>query len=422
MTDGNIIGLAAITEVRPDGQKVTACAVEYDCIIDNSRLTKNDFSVVDRFATPQYFNVAMCRGGGITDSPRTVIRIYANTEPDISAKGENGRYVIIELSPDDESAATVYLLGYEWSSLAHMKQICLHVTQNRAISTENGGVCLIPEWNIFNNRTINKVVDDFMQFEFKGLKYNLFIPENYDRTKSYPFVQFIADSWGLGSEHGISLAQGIGGIVWALPEEQAKHECFVVVPQFEGPRLCDDDWSVSEDLEKDIELLDHLMNEYSIDRNRVYTTGQSMGFLAGCELNIRYPDLFAASLMVSGFWNPNTMTALQDQNIWFFVSSGDTRAYENTSAAIDNIEASGTKVSRYYWNGNENKEILNAKARKAASEDCNIKYTIFDKDSTVPAAATVKNEATNHRGVWQLVYDLEAVRDWLFTNKRKPMK
>jgi predicted peptidase len=187
-----------------------------------------------------------------------------------------------------------------------------------------------------------------------------------------------------------------------------------LAPQFDGPRLCDDDWSVSPDLVKTKELLDHLMKTYSIDPRRVYTTGQSMGYLAGCELNIRYPDFFAGSLMVSGFWNPGRMACLGNKNMWFFVSEGDTRAYINTISAVENIEKTGAKVGRYRWDGRLGKAELERLAKLASDDGCGIKLTVFDRDSTVPVTATINNEATNHRGVWQLVYDLEAVRDWLF--------
>jgi predicted peptidase len=50
-----------------------------------------------------------------------------------------------------------------------------------------------------NDKAINLAVDDFQQFEFTDpstgvvLKYNLFIPENYDPNISYPMVMFIHD-------------------------------------------------------------------------------------------------------------------------------------------------------------------------------------------------------------------------------------
>lgn len=418
METGRIMGVTAITDVFPDGQKVIACAIEYSCAIKNDELELDTFTVEDKLIVPQYLQIASCVNGGFVNSLRTITRIYANTEPDVAKEGRDGKYVVIELSRFDLAAGTVCLTGIEWNSRAHMKPVRLYVSQKREIMGVDGTVCPIPECQVFNNKTVNHVVDDFRQLEYQGLKYNLFVPKDYDPSKKYPLVQFIVDAWGLGHDQTITLAQGIGGVVWARPEEQAKHECFVVAPQFEEVRLCDDDWSVSDEVEKDKKLLDYLLDTWSIDRDRVYTTGQSMGYLSGCELNIRYPDFFAASLMVSGFWNPERMRALKDQTMWFLVSEGDTRAFENTSAAMANIEADGGEVARFHWDARKAKSELNRLVREAAKDPRKLKFTTFVKDSTVAPYMTVCNESSNHRGGWDLVYDLEEVRNWLFTNKR----
>ncbi|MGH1554443.1 alpha/beta hydrolase-fold protein [Streptomyces sp. L7] len=45
-----------------------------------------------------------------------------------------------------------------------------------------------------------------------------------------------------------------------------------------------------------------MTQQYSIDRKRRYTTGQSMGAMMSLGLNIKYPDLFAAAFIVAGQW------------------------------------------------------------------------------------------------------------------------
>lgn len=60
--------------------------------------------------------------------------------------------------------------------------------------------------------------------------YNLYIPRNYDKTRTYPLVMFIADSSVVGRETTAPLTQGYGGLIWATAAEQAKHASFVLVP------------------------------------------------------------------------------------------------------------------------------------------------------------------------------------------------
>ena len=78
----NVLGVTAIAEVFPDGQKITAAVVEFDREIDTRPLSPSQFSVRDR----------------------TVTKAYANVKPARSAKGENGKYVVIELSLEDAEA------------------------------------------------------------------------------------------------------------------------------------------------------------------------------------------------------------------------------------------------------------------------------------------------------------------------------
>ena len=48
-----------------------------------------------------------------------------------------------------------------------------------------------------------------------SVTYNLFLPEGYDASQSYPMVVFIADSSCAGSDAERSLTQGLGALVWA---------------------------------------------------------------------------------------------------------------------------------------------------------------------------------------------------------------
>ncbi|MEU9448655.1 hypothetical protein [Streptomyces sp. NPDC048277] len=59
-----------------------AVALEYDAEIDTSKLSKSTFTVAGR----------------------TVTKVYANTGVALADRGSDGRYVIVELSPDDSDA------------------------------------------------------------------------------------------------------------------------------------------------------------------------------------------------------------------------------------------------------------------------------------------------------------------------------
>ena len=68
---------------------------------------------------------------------------------------------------------------------------------------------------------IKSEVSKFQTFVFNDaesdvvIEYNLYIPESYDETKTYPLVMFIPDSSLLDKGLEASLTQGWGGVIWA---------------------------------------------------------------------------------------------------------------------------------------------------------------------------------------------------------------
>ena len=109
-----------------------------------------------------------------------------------------------------------------------------------------------------------------------SLQYQLYIPDDYDANQSYPLIQFIPDSSVVGKGTDAVLTQGWGGLIWATDAEQAKHPAFVVVPIF-TETIVDDNHNHSGQIDVAMRMLQALTETYSIDTNKIYTTGQSMG-------------------------------------------------------------------------------------------------------------------------------------------------
>jgi predicted peptidase len=105
-----------------------------------------------------------------------------------------------------------------------------------------------------------------------------------------------------GHEVTATLTQGVGATIWATPEEQAKHPCFVVAPQY-PVQITNDQSQTNEYLDITVDLIHQIAKEYSVNTNKMYTTGQSGGCMMSIALDIKYPDLFAASMLVAGQWD-----------------------------------------------------------------------------------------------------------------------
>ncbi len=386
----------AITQVFGDGQKLTAVAVEFDQALDNSKLSTSTFRV----------------------EGRTITKVYANTAPTIADQGTNGKYAIVELSPDDQNAALYAASG----GTRIRREAKASVTQARAITTADGSTSLASTSAIATSRVANLIVDDFKPFEYKDsktgemLKYNLFTPKNYDKNKSYPLVLFMHDAGATSTETTTTLVQGLGAVIWASPSDQAKRECFVLAPQY-STQVVNDNSEATDLLDTTINLVNWLTTQYSIDRNRLYTTGQSGGAMMSIAMDIKYPNLFAASFIVAGQWNPAKVKPLAQDKLWIVVSQGDLKAYPGENAITAALEKEGAKVSRAVWDGRSTPEEFAAAVKKIEAEGSPINYVALQQGTVVPPGQQDEG-GSNHINTWRFAYTIDGIRDWLFRQRK----
>lgn len=392
----HIKSVTAITEVFGDGQKLIAAAIEYDKELDNAKLTADSFSVAGRRIT----------------------KIYANESAAKALQGKNGRYVILEFAEEDKNAP----IFVQRDRTRTRKEVRISVQQTGNLITA-AGESYAPHPDVLeNNKVINLVVDDFKQLEYedpktgKTLKYNLFIPKNYDENKSYPLVTFIHDAGSTSDVTDTTLVQGLGGVIWATPSEQAKRECFVLAPQY-SDQIVNDKFEATAYLDITVDLINSIVSQYKLNKNRLYVTGQSGGCMMAIAMMIKYPDLFAAPLLVAGQWDPQAMTVLAKKNMWIVVAEGDQKAYPGMNASIAKMEAAGAKVSKAIWSGQANAAEFAAEVSKMTGEGNNIKYTVLKKGTVVPAGQA-DDAGSNHINTWRIAYTVEGLRDWLFTQAK----
>lgn len=110
-----------------------------------------------------------------------------------------------------------------------------------------------------------------------SVAYNIYLPADYDASKTYPMVVFIPDSSTVGKDATAALEQGYGGVIWATQEEQAKHEAIVVAVEYPDVVLDDHNGYVTTDyVDLTPRLIQSITEKYSVDDNRIYGTGQSI--------------------------------------------------------------------------------------------------------------------------------------------------
>lgn len=267
---------------------------------------------------------------------------------------------------------------------------------------------------------ISEVVSKYQVLEYqdaetgKTLTYNLFVPENYDSSKSYPLVLFMPDASLPGKGAEAALTQGYGGIIWATAENQAKNECFVVVPAY-SETIVNDNFEATDEADMTIRLLQSVMNDYSIDNNRLYTTGQSMGCMTSMYLNLKYPDFFAASLYVGGQWDTSKMGVLADTNFFYIVAEGDTKASVGMNDLKTVFESEGAPFSQAMWDATWPQEQFTEATKELVSEGNSVNMVMFNKGTVMPEGVEANNE---HMYSFDYAYKIDAVRDWLFQQSK----
>ena len=419
----------AITEVYGDGMRLMGVSVEYRRPVNAAQIKAADYRV----------------------EGRTIREVYVSRTP-AGTPYRSGRYVVIELNPDEAGALLVVKHPPAGKSASAAAGQTSGAASGNAAGTDAGkgpgkagekqeaaptleparATVIVEPSNgqgsaqtLTTSRTVNRVFDDFQHFEYrdeatgKTVRYNLFAPRNRRAGQRYPLVLFMHDAGVTGSNVEATLYQGDGAIAWARPEAQSRNPCFVLAPQFDEI-IADDDNRTSGYLDVTINLVRQLTSDLPIDENRIYTTGQSGGGMMSIAMNIKYPDFFAASYLVACQWNADLITQnMAGVKWWITVSQDDAKAYPGQTAIVENLAEYGARVARGEWNAQWTPAEFLAAFRRMDARGANINFVSFTKGSVFKTEAQANaGGASGHTATWQYAYDIAPVREWIFRQRR----
>lgn len=206
----------------------------------------------------------------------------------------------------------------------------------------------------------------YKTYQFKQimtLNYRLYLPKDYDASKSYPMIVFLHGSGERGSDNKAQLKNGI--LIPFSDPENPIHDCIVVAPQcptgykwvsvssWTNVNYSTDSIQESIPLKATYALLESLKTEYSVDTDRIYATGISMGGFGTWDLLVRHTDMFAAAIPVCGGCDVNYADRLVNVPILTFHGTADpTVPMTGTSAMYDKIVSlGGTKITFTQYQG-----------------------------------------------------------------------
>ena len=351
--------MTALSTVYGDGESVSAVALHYPKTIDASRLKASDFTVAGK----------------------TIDKVYTNDAPETALAGKKGSYVIVSLvhpatplptaasqnKPKDDQGdkgkeGSNALNGGDAPMYSDRKapDLSVAVSQTGTVYATDGTAYGPTTTALAADKTVDTVKDTFKTYIYKGpatgyeMPYNIYLPKDYDadKAKTYPMVVFIADASANINDPKAVLYQGNGAIVWATPEEQAKHPAIVLAPQYTEDlirsigMMTTDTHQWTQGLTLVTDLIMDVSNKYRVDKDRIYGTGQSQGGMANIAISDAYPELFAGQYLVACQWDTQEMEKLKDKNLWITVCQGDSKAFPGMNEATALWEKDGAVVAR----------------------------------------------------------------------------
>lgn len=262
--------------------------------------------------------------------------------------------------------------------------------------------------------------DAFTQYTYEdeetglSIEYNLYLPEGYDASGSYPMVVFIADASCVGKPATASLTQGRGALVWASDEWQAVHPTIIAVPKYDVTVLDDHSgYTTTEYVELTKRFIDSLSSEYAVDTERIYGTGQSMGCMIALILASEYPDLYAGCMFVDGQWDATTLAGLEDQTFVYFAAEDDTKAWTGSQEVMAMFDTDSEPYGYAQWDGSWSVDELSAAAQELFNDD-EQQYFISWTTGTIQTSGGGMGGGSYHMASFDYAYNCVAVMEWLF--------
>lgn len=97
-------------------------------------------------------------------------------------------------------------------------------------------------------------------------------------------------------------------------------------------------------MEMTISLLQAVVEQYKVDENRIYTTGQSKGCMMSFYFNITHLDLFAAPLFESIQCGTSKMKDFAGKKVFYVVAGGDKKASGGMSGIEEILKQQNVRI------------------------------------------------------------------------------
>ena len=158
------------------------------------------------------------------------------------------------------------------------------------------------------------------------LPYRMYLPSDYDGTKSYPVIVFLHGAGERGTDN-VSQMKNMLSVFFNRDDKAIIEQSIIIVPQCpKDNQWVDTPWKdgnysidtvkESNELNAVVELLNTVKSKYATDEDRYYAMGISMGGFGTWDLIMRHKDMFAAAVPVCGGADLSEAEALKNMPIY----------------------------------------------------------------------------------------------------------
>lgn len=226
--------------------------------------------------------------------------------------------------------------------------------------------------------------------EMEDFPFCLYIPSQYEAGKTYPMMVYLHGAGERGTDNILQTGNASPIPYLTDIEYYRQHPCIILAPQCpedewwvdvlyeeERSNYSIDETTINPYLQKAMELIDKVVKEFPVDTDRIYVSGVSMGGYASWDAIERFPDKFAAAVILCGGGDPSAANRIKGVPIRFFHGAKDDEVPVETSRQM-------------------NEALIEAGARDAV-------YKEYDDIG---------------HWIWMVVWEEDGLLDWIFEQSK----
>lgn len=255
--------------------------------------------------------------------------------------------------------------------------------------------------------------------EAAQLDYALYVPAAYEGGASLPLITYIPDSTYVGKSIS-NVVKAAGPVNWATDEKMSETPAFFLTFAFK--ETSSDIYTEGAEGAQIVPVIESVVEDYGIDEDRLYLTGQSMGGITDFALNDAYPEMFAATVYVGCQPGDEVGDEMYERLIASGAFAGQKFVYiasrmdEKAPYGQDDVEKvliqKGVAYKKLYDLDHTDAAALDDLVRAALEEGYSCNLFGFKQ------LTSSGNGAAEHMQSFKYCYAIDAIFDWLMAQSK----